>query len=432
MKIVHLNKNDKDGGAARAAYRLHRGLRRAGHDSIMVVASRTSDDPAVIAVQRPMDLISRIWRGARQYRIAQDFRRYRASRPSGYDLFSDDRTEYTVTLVNQMPLCDVVNLHWVSGFVDHRYFFDHVPRKRPVVWTLHDMNPLTGGCHYNLGCVHYLHGCKACPQLGSARPRDLSSAIWKRKNKVYSRVDRSQLHIVAPSRWLATEVQQSPLLSAFPVTVIPNGIDVDDIFVPRDQAPIRDLLGIPRTARVVLFVAETTDSRRKGFQFLLDALSRTAQDVSHLFLLSVGSNTPHIDLPIPWLHLGSIDNDRFLSMAYSAADLFAICSVQDNLPNTVLEAMACAIPVIGIAVGGIPDMVRDEITGLTVPPGQPDALARAMYRTLNDEPLRKRFASDGRRIAVAEYSVSLQARRYAALYDDLLELKHRESKMQPA
>jgi glycosyltransferase involved in cell wall biosynthesis len=386
----------------------------------MVVASRATDDPGVIAVERSMDLISRIWRGVRQYRIAQDFRPYRDSRPPGYELFSDDRTEYTATLLDQIPTCDVINLHWVSGFVDHGYFFDRVPRKRPVVWTLHDMNPLTGGCHYDLGCGQYLQGCKACPQLGSVRPRDLSSAIWTRKNKIYSRVDRSRLHIVAPSRWLANEVEGSPLLSAFPVTVIPNGLDVDDVFVPRDQAPIRDLLGIPRTARVVLFVAETTDSRRKGFRFLLDALGRTAQEVAHLFLLSVGNTTPRVDLPIPWLHLGSVDNDRFLSMAYSASDLFAICSLQDNLPNTVLEAMACALPVVGVAVGGIPDMVRADINGFTVPPEQPDALAKAICRTLNDEPLRKRLAATGRRIAVAEYSVSLQARRYAALYHELL------------
>ena len=234
-----------------------------------------------------------------------------------------------------------------------------------------------------------------------------------------SRVEPSRLHIVAPSRWLAREAKNSSLLGRFPVSVIPYGLDVDDNFVPRDQGPIRGLLGIPRTAQVVLFLAETTNSPRKGMELLADALARSAQAVPDLFLLSVGSSPPKVDLSIPSLHLGSVDNDRLISLAYNAADLFVISSVQDNLPNTVLEAMACGLPVVGVEVGGVPDMVRTEVNGLTVLPGDADSLASAIGRILNDRTLRKQMGEASRRIAVNEYSLGLQANRYAKLYEDL-------------
>lgn len=227
------------------------------------------------------------------------------------------------------------------------------------------------------------------------------------------------MRIVAPSRWLASEAGRSPLLSRFPVSVIPYGLDVDETFVPREQAPIRDVLGIPRAARVVLFVAETTNSRRKGFTLLTEALHRCVAKVPNLFLLSVGSNAPRIDIPVPWLHLGSVDNDRLISLVYNAADVFAICSVQDNLPNTVLEALACGVPVVGTEVGGIPDMVRAGVTGFTVPLGDADALASVIGRVLNDPARGKEMSAACRRIAVEEYALDVQARRYAELYREL-------------
>jgi glycosyltransferase involved in cell wall biosynthesis len=421
MKILHLSKNDRQGGAARAAYRLHEGLRLIGEESRMLVESRSSADPAVITIERPMDLRSRLTRGIREYRIARDFRRYRRSRPAGYDLFSDDRAGLTRTLLDQMPANDVINLHWVSEFLDHVSFFSRMSGRRPLVWTLHGMNPFTGGCHYNLGCEHYLETCKACPQLGSSDEGDLSSHIWRRKKRTYDRLRATDLHVVAPSRWLAGEARRSPLFSRFPISVIPYGLDIEETFVPREQAPIRDVLGIPRSARVVLFLAETTDSPRKGFSLLAEALRLCAVKVPDLFLVSVGSNSPRVEMSVPWLHLGSLDNDRFLSLAYNAADVFTICAVQDNLPNTVLEALACGVPVVGTDVGGIPDMVRPGITGFTVPLGDADALASAISHVLNDRALGKEMSAACRRIAVDEYSLDLQARRYVELYRELIK-----------
>jgi glycosyltransferase involved in cell wall biosynthesis len=145
---------------------------------------------------------------------------------------------------------------------------------------------------------------------------------------------------------------------------------------------------------------------------------RCARTVPDLFLLSIGNNEPSLSVPVHRLHLSHIDNDRFLSMVYSAADLYVICSVQDNLPNTVLEAMACGLPVVGFDTGGIPDMVRTGVNGVTVPVAEPEALAAAITRVLNDPPLCAEMGSASRSIAVREHSLELQARRYAELYEE--------------
>ena len=419
MKVLQVSRNDLSGGAARAAYRLHKGLQGIGHESVMFVESRSSDDPSVTAFEKPMDVPSLVRRGLRQVWISRGFKRYRQSRPGGYELFSDDRSPYASTVLNQIPACQVINLHWVPGLVDYESFFTGVPRSTPVVWTLHDLNPLTGGCHYDLGCSRYVTHCGSCPQLGSGDSRDLSYEVWDRKQRLFSMLSPSRLRFVTPSKWLAEQVRRSPFLGRFPVHVIPYGLDLQE-FAPRPRENVRDLLGIPRDARVLLFVAEDIAKRRKGFIHLIEALSQCARDIPNLLLLSLGQNRPEVQVEIPCVHVGSINNDRFLSMVYSAADLFAICSVQDNLPNTVLEAMACGIATVGTATGGIPDMVRNGVNGLTVDATDVGGLADSITELLNNKARCAEMGANARRIAVEEYSLELQAKRYTELYGSLV------------
>jgi len=145
LKIAHISTDDVRGGAAQAAYRLHTGLRRFGHDSVMLVAQKSSDDPTVTAFAPPMDFLNRLIRRLRHEQITRSFSQYRLLRPNGYEMFSDDRNSYGATLMGQLPIVDVINLHWIAGFVDHQAFFSTVGESTPVVWTLHDMNAVTGG-----------------------------------------------------------------------------------------------------------------------------------------------------------------------------------------------------------------------------------------------------------------------------------------------
>jgi glycosyltransferase involved in cell wall biosynthesis len=419
MRIVHLNKLDIQGGAARAAYRLHKGLQRIGHESSMIVAARTSDDPTVIPVNRPSDLVNRVRRGLRQYRIEKRFTYYQKSRPPGYELFSEDTSDYGPQLLDQIPDTDVINLHWVPGFLDYKSFFSRISRGIPLVWTLHDMNAFTGGCHYDLGCGRYLEQCGACPQLGSRHNKDLSRRTWMRKHSIFSRIEAHRLRFVTPSKWLAAEVRRSPLLAKFEVTVIPYGLDLQD-FSPRDKAQARYLLGLPPDAKVVLFVAERTDSPRKGFSVLAQVLNECTSNIKKLVLVSVGQAKPDGTLKAPSMHLGALSNDRFLSIAYSAADIFVIPSLQDNLPNTVMEAMACGVPVVGFGVGGIPDMIRQGKTGLVVDAGDMKAMANAIIHIVNGTEICRSMGVSARETAVKEYSFEMQAGRYADLYSKVL------------
>ncbi|MFC2023766.1 glycosyl transferase family 1, partial [Chloroflexota bacterium] len=275
MRILHISTNDILGGAARAAYGLHTGLNRQGRGSSMLVAHRSSNDPAVTAFRPPIwpSVLLRLPGLLRQglhWHLVGQFR----DKPSGDDEpFSDSSSPFGSAVVRQLPAADVINLHWIAGFVDQRSFFSRVPQSVPVFWTLHDMNAFTGGCHYDEGCGKYELSCGACPQLDSGKSGDLSRRIWLRKRKAFAQVAPGQLHFVSPSRWLAKALSRSSLLSDRPVTVIPYGVDVDD-FAPRDRGFARKVLGIPQDAAVVLFVADSLENRRKGFPLLMEALAR--------------------------------------------------------------------------------------------------------------------------------------------------------------
>lgn len=275
MRILQVNTTDIMGGAARAAYRLNLGLRALGQQSGMFVARRAGTDPEVVLFTPPSSLGERIVPRLRGVSVYLDYARYNRSRPSGYELFRTDRNQYTGTVLKQLPSCDVMNLHWIADFIDYASFFSGIPNHIPLVWTLHDMNPFTGGCHYDAGCGCFRASCGQCPQLGSSSPRDLSERTWRRKREVFGRISPQRLHIVTPSRWLAQEVRNSSLMSRFPVSVIPNSLDTD-AFSPLDKVMARTALGLPLDARAVLFISESTTKERKGFVYLAQALSALA------------------------------------------------------------------------------------------------------------------------------------------------------------
>jgi glycosyltransferase involved in cell wall biosynthesis len=422
MKVVHLNTSDLIGGAARAAYRLHMGLCSLGHDSSMLVVKKNSSDPTVAIFKPERNLYNLLRRYVLKKRIDQSFAKYKTSGPADWEPFSVDRSQYGGTLLQQLAVCDVINLHWIANFVDYNSFFSKVPKKIPIVWTLHDMNAFTGGCHYNQCCKKYYESCGACKQLGSKNTLDLSRQVWLRKWKVFQEIDHRRLHIVTPSQWLAKEAKRSSLFKRYPVSVIPYSLDTE-VFSVRERSISRSALDIPLNAKVVLFVAAGTNNKRKGFAYLAKALIALSH-LPELFLVLVGNAEPQISDNIAHLHLGRIDNDRILSLVYSAADLFVIPSIQDNLPLTVLESMACGTPIIGFNVGGIPDIVKENITGLLVPEGDTFALGKAIGKLLGNKDRLSEMSANCRRVAIEEYSIDVQAHRYEKIYKRMLVLGH--------
>ncbi len=426
VRVVHLNHSDADtsGGFARSAYQLHRGLLELGVDSSLLVGRKYTHAPEVAAFRPGGSLSARVRRRMLRHRHEHLLDPYARTRPRGLDLFSDDRAADGPELLRQIPDCDIITLHWVKGLVDYRTFFGKMMPRQPIVWRFSDMNVFTGGCHYDGGCGRFREQCGVCPQLGSGREDDLSGAIWARKKRIFDRVQEDRLHIVSQSEWLAGEVRRSSILDRFPVTVIPNGVDAS-VFRLLEKAACRSVLGVPADARVVLFVAGSVENQRKGFGYLAEALRSLALSggVDRLWFLSVGRGEPRFDVDIPHLHLGPVANDRFLAAAYNAADTYVITSLQDNLPNTVLEAMACGVPVVGFDTGGIPDMVARDRTGRLVPVGDSNRLSDAIAGLLLDDSLRWRLARNCREAVVREFTRQTSAERFAALYDRLLSAR---------
>jgi len=234
--------------------------------------------------------------------------------------------------------------------------------RKIIVWTLHDMNPFTGGCHYSGSCMRYMQSCGACPQLGSEMEGDVSRKNWLKK---YKAIQQLNITVVTPSRWLAKCVAQSSIFSNARVVTIPNGIPTD-VFKPYDRDEVRETLQIPRNAKVVLFGAEDIANSRKGFAYLLESLKRyRAPFGQNVILVTFGSLHPSITIESPYqlIQLGNIDQQSYLACIYSMADVTVIPSLEDNLPNIVLESMSCGTPVIGFNIGGIPDMIEHMQTG---------------------------------------------------------------------
>src|SRR5688500_18366146 len=397
MRVVHLSTSDSNGGAARAAFRVHTGLKRLGHDSSMLVYRAGSKDPAVTKYKPQPSVLPRIKRSLRARRIDADHRKYDATRPAGSELFSDDRSPSAGEWISPIPPCDLINLLWVAEFVDHEHVLPRLPSNVPIVWRLADMAPLTGGCHYTAGCDKFTAQCGACPQLGSSDDNDLSRQIWQRKSRALGSLV-GRMHLVGTSKWIASESRRSSLLKQFPVTVIPNGLDTRE-FTPRDKGFSRDLWDVPRDAKVILFIADSLENKRKGFSYVVEALSGLAGSVAKPFLVSLGNLKSKLDLPVPHVNLGRINNDRLLSLVYSLADVFVMPSLQESFGQTVTESLACGTPVVAFDGGGPTDMVRPGVTGWLAKCGDAGALRGAIVSALSDDAMRAKMSENARRVA---------------------------------
>ena len=413
MRVVHIS-TFNEFGAGKAALRLHRALPAVGWESTFYTSVATAPD--VMGIPSPGGPRARLRRGLRRrwldFRVQQERRRG----PAFTNLFSHDRTPFGTEALRHLPAGDVVNLHWVTWFFETAL----LPRlAQPLVWTMHDMNAFTGGCHYDSGCGRYAAGCGRCPALGAVSERDLSARIWRRKRQALLRVSPRRLHFVAPSRWLARQAERSPILAGFSVSVIPYGLDLN-VFAPRDRNFARHVFDLPQNARIVLFIADRVNEERKGIGLLIQAAQRAPRELG-MRIATVGRVGTGEQTPPNTHHLGFVVDERLLALAYCAADVTVVPSLADNLPLTGLESLACGIPVVGFAAGGVTEVVGDGETGLLVPPADVGALGSALAGLLGDDGRRAAMGARARRTAEEKYSAELQARRYIELYRRLLD-----------
>jgi glycosyltransferase involved in cell wall biosynthesis len=391
------------GGAAIALERLVAAVRAAG--GAVELLTRADCEPA--AGTRRIERLVR--------------RRIRRGRtPRSNTMFTADWPAWDVSGHPAVLAADLVNVHWVAGFLAAASIRRIVEAGRPVAWTLHDMRPFTGGCHYASGCEGFTAACGGCPQL-TAGLSSLPPRVLARGRR---RLRGIPLTFVAPSRWLAGELVRSSLFdpAVHAVRVIPNGIDLAR-YRPGDQAAARRRLGLPAEGLGILLGSVSLEERRKAAPVAAEAVRLAAAAIAERtpspppLVVTYGSGS----LPIPGVacfHLGPLDEAGVLAAA-QACDIHLTMAREDNLPNTVMEALACGLPVVATRIGGHPEMITDEVEGWLVAADDPPAAAGVIAR-LAAEPERVRAAAvAARRRAEDAWDDRLQARRYLELAAEL-------------
>ncbi|PSB06156.1 glycosyl transferase [Pleurocapsa sp. CCALA 161] len=415
MKILHISTKDLEGGGPRAAYRLHRGLQNINISSQMLVQQKMSSDRTVIAPQTNLEKgLAKI--GGILDTIPSKF--YRQREPA---LFSTQWLPDAICSRIARLDVDLINLHWVE---DNYLRIETMAKLgQPIVWTLHDMWAFTGGCHYDDNCGRYVESCGACPQLKSDRQYDLSRWVWQRKFHAWKNLP---LTIVTPSEWLAKCAGSSSLFKNLRVEVIPNGVDIQR-YKPVNRPIVRELIGLPQNKHLVMFGAiKATSDRRKGFYFLQAALESLCQSgwQNKLELVVVGASQPEKEIYLGFKthYLGKLNDDISLAQVYAAADVFVAPSVQDNLPNTVVEAIACGTPAVAFNIGGMPEIIEHHVNGYLAQPFEIEDLAKGIVWILENQERHQKLGDRARAKAKQEFSQELQARRYASLYRTHLTL----------
>ncbi len=424
MKVLHLSTADANGGAAKGAYSMHKALCEAGVDSHMLVADKFTSDRTVTG-STGITGSQKVQKGLCQTLEYWPLRRYKNKRPGPFSA-----AVYPSRIAAQVEAIDpdIINLHWVAKGSLRPSDLQKFQRQRPrhLVWTLRDMWPFTGGCHYSGDCSAYQTGCGQCPLLGSSDRHDLSYQVWQRK---YAAWKDLTVNIAPLSEWLADCVRQSKLFAHQPIQVIPNAIDTDK-YRPIDRAVARHLLKLPQTKKLILFGAlQPTADRRKRFHHLRSAFHHLADQPQSNQLEAVifGADQPiedphkNLDLKLPTTFLGRLHDDLTLALAYSAADVMVMPSIQDNFAKTTIEAMACGIPVVGFNGTGFKDCVVHQKNGYAATCFDPIDLAEGIAWVLADSDRYETLSAHARQTVEAKFSLTRQAEQYQQLYSRLMQ-----------
>lgn len=408
MKILQFSCYSSWGGAPKVAYTLHRYINeKTDNCAFMFCRTKTDNSPNIIQFYPGT--------AGRIYRVGID----RLERLTSLQYFFQ-KSFKSIENHPWFQQADIVHFHNTHGGYLNQWFLPEVAKRKPVVWTLHDMWALTGSCAHPFDCEKWKTGCGKCPCRFAYPPTliDTSAYLWNLKAGFYK---TTKPFIVCPSEWLQKKVAES-FLSHCPRTVIKNSIDTS-IYHPFEKNVVRKELNLPQSRKILFFAAQrATTTKLKGFDYFINALKLCYYSRGLKPYALVAGNGKKFDFASIGLDgccLGAVNDEQLMAKYYSAADALIVSSVAENVPLVIAESLACGTPSIAFATGGIPEMIEHKKTGFLAEHLNTDSLAEGI-KWLADTNQYQDVSSNCRKFALKEYSTDNQINKYMKLYTELV------------
>jgi glycosyltransferase involved in cell wall biosynthesis len=380
MKVLIVNTSEQAGGAAVAANRLMDALNNHGVKAKMLVRDKQTGDICVAGLE---GTIGKKWHFLWERLVIFFHLHFKREHLFELDI-ANSGTD--ITTLREFKEADIIHLHWINqGMLSLKGIRKILRSGKPVVWTMHDIWPATGICHLTLGCTSFRQSCRQCKYLpGNGADNDLAAKVWRRKRQVLS---EGNISFVACSKWLEQEAKSSGLLQGQTITSIPNPIETR-IFCPGDKAKAREDEQLPADKRLILFVCQRVTNPNKGMSYLIEACRQLAAQHPEMKeqtgVVILGGHAEEVagELPFETYPLGYVSDPQRMATIYRASDVFVLPSLSENLPNTIMEAMACGVPCVGFHVGGIPEMIDHRENGYVAEYRNAADLAQGLYYVL--------------------------------------------------
>lgn len=402
LKIAQISTADKRGGAAKVAWMLKQGLKKKGIRSEMFVKVKSSEDNDVHIITNPaLD--------------SGDLHRKKGL------LYYDIKSTFQLARNENFTSADILHFHNLHGDYFNPFALAELTKIKPSVWTLHDMQSITGHCAHALDCDKWLSGCGNCPDLRTypAVPSDQTARMWEDKRKIYR---QSDIELIVPSQWLKGIVEKS-ILRDKNINLIYNGIDAN-IYQPYDKRQVRQKLNIPENAMVLGFVSHKgLLDARKGGDFVLQAYRYFAAKYPNLYFLCIGGQAPNAPTE-RFLQIPFVTDETTLAQLYCAADVFVFPTLADNCPLIVLELMGCGVPVVSFSVGGVPELIENGKTGFVAPSKNANELVRMTEILTTDSDMRQRFGRAASERLRSLFTLDKMLDKHVRLYEQLVETAH--------
>ncbi len=409
-----LSYHQSNGGAAIACNRLVKALRDNGEEVHHLVQEGSKKNGIELTTKNLCDKAFNFIRFVFERLYFLSFEKNKSIR----FLFNPGLFGKNISQHPAIQSADIIHIHFTNfGFLSIKNIAQLCALGKPVIWTLHDMWAFTGGCHHSGACENYQLNCGNCTEfIKYSHPNDLSHQLWSKKIKAFQ---QKNLSIITCSKWLQARAQKSSILKNQKIIALPNTLNSEQIFVPQHKNTAKQKLGLPENIPLLLFVAVRPNAPKKGFKQFIEAVqileNRTSFQIG--IVGKIIDKAPFDQIKQTIHYFGHIHSSEQLAQIYQASDCYVTTSLEENLPNTIMEAMSCGTPCIGFEVGGIPEMITHQINGYVAKSFDTHDFANGIQWVLEQD---EQLGKNARNKVESEYSEKLVAQQHLNFYQDCL------------